>query len=325
MRVVRALRGGMKKSHAARNFGVSRTSIDTWLQKVELGNINSLKSQKRGPKPHCRLAGHEAATAVKLITDRCPDQLKLPFVLWTRAAVREMLANRFGIEVSVWTVGRYLKRWGFSPQKPLRRAYERDPVAVKRWLAETYPTIVKCAKRENAEIHWGDEMGMRSDDQAGRSYGRIGQTPVVEKTGKRFSCNMISTITNQGRLAFMIFKERFTAEVLIKFLRRLVRHSGRKVFLILDGHPVHRSRKVARWLTDHATEIELHFLPSYSPELNPDEYLNNDVKANAVGRQRPRRQSEMMATVRSYLYSTQRQPYVVKRFFKAKPVTYAAA
>jgi len=325
MRVVRAIRGGMKKSHAARAFGVSRTSIDTWLQKVELGNINSLRSQKRGRKPRCRLAGHEAATAVRLITDRCPDQLKLPFVLWTRAAVRELLADRVDVAVPVWTVGRYLKRWGFSPQKPLRQAYERDPVAVKRWLEETYPTIAKRAKRENAEIHWGDEMGMRSDDQAGRSYGRTGQTPVVEKTGKRFSCNMISTITNQGRLAFMVFKERFTAQVMIAFLRRLVKHSDRKVFLILDGHPVHRSRKVTHWLQDHAAEIELHFLPSYSPELNPDEYLNNDVKANAVGRQRPRTQREMMATVRSYLHSRQRRPDVVKRYFKAKPITYAAA
>jgi len=138
-RVIRALRGGMKKSVAARTFGVSRTSIDRWLSSVELGNITALKSKPRGRPKGTRVAPHEAATTVRLITDRCPDQLTLPFALWTREAVQQLLAERFGLEVSVWTVGRYLARWGLTPQKPLRRAYERDPVAVQRWLDEEYP------------------------------------------------------------------------------------------------------------------------------------------------------------------------------------------
>ena len=323
-RVVRAIRGGMKKAAAARAFGVSRTSIDRWLTKVALGNINSLKSKPRGRPKATRLAPHQAATTVRLITDRCPDQLKLPFALWTREAVQQLLAERFGLEVSVWTVGRYLAQWGLTPQKPRRRAYERNPVAVQRWLQEEYPAIEKQAKAQKGEIHWGDQMGLRSDHQTGTSYGRRGCTPVIPGTGQRFRCNMMSTITNRGRLAFMVFKERFTAAVCIRFLRRLVRHAGRKVLLILDRHPVHRSAKVKCWLAANQGKIVLFFLPGYSPDLNPDEFLNHDVKSNALGRRRPANQTEMIAGVRSYLRSTQHQPAIVRNYFHAEPVRYAA-
>jgi transposase len=248
----------------------------------------------------------------------------LPFALWTRDAVRQLIADRFGIRLSVSTIGRYLKRWGFTPQKPLRRAYERDPAAVEEWLDEEYPAIRRQAKRENAEIHWGDEMGLRSDHQTGTSYGRRGQTPVIPGTGQRFRCNMISTITNHGRLTLMVFKKRFTSEVMLQFLRRLLRQAKRKVFLIVDGHPVHRSGKVQRWIEQHARQLRLFFLPGYSPELNPDELLNQDVKSNALGRQRPSNQGEMINDVRSYLRSTQRQPDVVKSYFQHETVHYAA-
>jgi transposase len=325
LRVVEALRGGMKPAVAARTFGVSRSSVWNWRKRVALGNITSLRSRKRGRPKGTQLAPHEAATTVRLVTDRCPDQLKLPFALWTREAVQQLLAERFGVQVSVRTVGRYLARWGLTPQKPLRRAYERDPVAVKRWLEEEYPTIEKQAKAEKAEIHWSDQMGLRSDHQTGTSYGRRGRTPVIPGTGQRFRCNMMSTITNRGRLSFMVFKERFTAAVCIRFLRRLVRQAGRKVFLIVDRHPVHRSAKVKRWLAANARKIALFFLPGYSPDLNPDEFLNQDVKSNALGRRRPATQSEMIKGVRAYLRSTQRQPEIVKSYFHAEPVRYAAA
>lgn len=261
---------------------------------------------------------------MRLISDRCPDQLKLPFALWTREAVVQLIAERFDVDVSVWTAGRYLKKWGFTPQKPLRRAYERNPAAVKRWLDKDYPAIKNRAKREQAEILWGDEMGLRSDHQAGTSYGRKGRTPVIPGTGQRFGCNMISAISNHGRLAFMVFMQRFTAKVMIDFLRRLVRHAKRKVFLVVDGHPVHKSKKVKQWLARHAAEIELFLLPGYSPDLNPDEYLNQDVKTNALGRRRPRSQTEMVATLRSRLRSTQRKPNKVKNYFLHPDVQYAA-
>jgi transposase len=323
-RVVQALRGGMKKSLAARTFGVSRTSIDRWLHVVELGNITALKSKPRGRPKGTRLAPHEAATTVRLITDRCPDQLKLPFALWTREAVQLLLAERFGLDVSVWTVGRYLAKWGLTPQKPLRRAYERDPVAVQRWLDEEYPALEQQAQAENAEIHWGDQMGLRSDHQTGTSYGRRGQTPVIPGTGQRFRCNLMSTITNRGELSFMVFKQNFNGAVFLRFVRRLLRLRQRKVLLIVDRHPVHLSTEITRWLAGHAQRLQLFFLPGYSPDLNPDEFLNQDVKSNALGRQRPAMRIEMIDGVRSYLRSTQRRPEIVKSYFHAESVRYAA-
>jgi transposase len=324
-RVVRAIvEQNLSQAEACRVFGVGKTSVWRWMKAYRAGGERRLKSRKRGRKKQSSLKGHEAATIVRIITDRCPDQLKLPFALWTRDAVRQLIEERCDKQLSVWTVGRYLRKWGFTPQKPLRRAYEQDPAAVEQWLEEEYPGIARRAKREHAEIHWGDEMGLRSDHQAGRSYGPKGNTPIIPGTGKRFRCNMISTITNRGQLAFMVFKQRFTADVMIEFLRRLLRHAKRKVYLIHDGHPVHRSRKVTRWIESRPDQIERFFLPGYSPELNPDELLNQDVKTNAHGRQRPPDESTMMRNVRSYLRSTQKQPHVVKRYFDEQHVRYAA-
>lgn len=328
-RVVAAIRNeGTKKSDAARTFHVSRVSIDAWLEAYDQRGSAGLRSGKRGRKPGSRLKPHQAATVVRMIQDRCPDQLKLPFALWTREAVCELLADRFGISVSVWTAGRYLRGWGFTPQKPVRRAYEQNPAAVRRWLDEEYPAIARRAKRENALIHWGDEMGLRCDHQTGTTWGRRGHTPVVPGTGKRFGCNMISAVTNQGQLSFMIFAARFTAPVFTRFMDRLLRQphlGGRRCFLIVDGHPVHKSAAARRWLEARRDRIELFLLPGYSPELNPDELLNQDVKGNALGRQRPRDKHELMHLARTYLRSTQRRPDVVRSYFHEEHVRYAAA
>jgi transposase len=309
---------------AARTFGVSRMSIYNWLEAVEAGGRSALRARKRGPKGGSRLAGHEAGSVVRIIEDRCPDQLRLPFALWTRQAVAALIQQRYGMALSVWTVGRYLRRWGFTPQKPVRRAYERDSEAVRQWLVKEYPAIRRCAKTQGAEIYWGDQMGLRSDHQSGTSYGRRGRTPVIPGTGKRFGCSMMSAITNRGHLAFMVFKCRFTAKVMLIFLRRLVRQVGRKTFLIVDGHPVHGAQAVRRWLAAHAKEIRMFFLPGYSPDLNPDELLNNDVKTNALGRRRPADQTEMIDTVRSYLRGTQHRPDIVINYFQEEHVHYAA-
>jgi transposase len=315
---------GFGKVQAARMFGVARQSIHNWLRAVERSGLSGLKAHKRGPKSHGRLAGHQAASIVRLIDHRCPDQLQMPFALWTRQAVGDLIERRLGIKLSVWTVGRYLAKWGFTPQKPVRRAYERDPEAVEKWLTEQYPAIRRRAKAAGAEIYWGDQMGLRSDHQTGTSYGRRGHTPEIPGTGQRFGCNMMSAITNRGQLTFMIFKCRFTTKVMVVFLTRLVRHVGRKVFLILDGHPVHRSQAVAGWLAEHVDQIEMFLLPGYSPDLNPDELLNNDVKGNAVGRQRPANQVQMITGVRSYLRGTQRRPDIVVNYFQEQHVRYAA-
>ena len=323
-RTVKAVRDGMTHTEAARVFGVARPTVTKWATAYETAGAPALKAKRRGRPPGTQLAPHQAALTVRLITDRCPDQLRLPFALWTREAVQQLLAERFGLAVSVWTVGRYLQRWGLTPQKPLRRAFEQDPAAVRRWLAAEYPAIQAAAKRAKATIHWGDEMGFRSDHQTGTSYGRKGQTPVIPGTGQRFRCNVLSTVTNRGALAFMVFKEGLCVPVFLRFLRRLVRHNRTPVFLIVDRHPVHRAKGVQAWLADRAARIRLFFLPAYSPELNPDESLNQDVKSNALGRHRPRHQAEMIGTLRASLRSRQRRPAHVRSYFRAAPVQYAA-
>lgn len=325
-RVIQAVRKGLSQAEAARVFGVSRQSVNKWYGLWLEKGVRGLRSRARGRPSSIRLLPWQAAVVVRLIMDRCPDQLKLPFVLWTREAVRDLIVRRFGIRLSIWTVGRYLKRWGFTPQKPLRRAYERDPEAVRSWLTRQYPAIQKRARREGATIFWGDEMGMRSDHQAGTSYGRKGETPVIPGTGQRFRCNLISAITNRGKLAFMVFGEKFTSWVFIRFLKRLVRHHrGRRVFFIVDEHPVHVSGRVKHWVRKHRDKIRLFFLPGYSPDLNPDELLNQDVKTNAVGRKRPRDREEMFRNVRSYLWSTQKRPQRVRAYFQHPKVQYAAS
>jgi len=323
-RVMRAVTEGMSQAEAARVFGVSRQSVNAWQQRWRAGGARALRSRARGRPRQIQLAPYQAATTVRVITDRCPDQVKLPFALWTREAVRDLIARRWGVRLSVWTVGRYLRHWGFTPQKPLRRAYERDPEATRRWVQEEYPRIRALARQHGATLFWGDEMGMRSEHQAGRSWGRRGETPVVPGTGKRFRRNLLSVITNRGRLAFMVFKGRFTSVVFIRFLRRVLRHTPRPIFLIVDEHPVHRSGAVKQWVARQGARLRLFFLPGYSPDLNPDEYLNNDVKANAVGRQRPHTEGELIANVRGYLWSTQRQPKKVRRYFHHPSVRYAA-
>lgn len=264
---------------------------------------------------------------MRYIVGGCPDQLSLPFALWTREAVQALLSRKFDLEVSVWTVGRYLRAWGLTPQKPVRRAYEQNPAAVRQSLKEEYPAIRELARQDQAQIHWLDETGLRSDHQAGRSYGRRGQTPVGLGTGQRFRCNMISSITNRGRLAFMIFRQRSTARVFLNFLRRLLRltrKTRRKVFLIAHSNPVHKSRSASRWLAEHAAQIRIFWLPPYNPELNPDGWLNQDVKTNALGRVRPVNVQEMMSNVHSYLRITQARPKLVKNYFRERHVQYAA-
>lgn len=322
-KAVKAVLDGKKQVEVAKLFGVTRQAVGKWVRAFRGGGANELKLKPKGRPKGGALLPWQAAQIVKAIINRNPNQLKLPFYLWTREAVGQLIERKFAIRLSKWTVGRYLKRWGFTPQKPMRRAFEQNPDEVKNWLEDEYPAIKEQAKSEKADIFWGDEMGLRSDHSTGRTYSRCGQTPIIQGTGKRFGCNMISAITNRGRLNFMVFKNRFQSDVFLEFLRRLVRQSKRKVFLIVDRHPVHRSRKVRKWLEKKVSHIRLFLLPSYSPELNPDEMLNQDVKSNSVGRKRAENQKKLISNVRSYLRSRQRKPYIVKKYFQEKHVRYA--
>jgi transposase len=263
-RAVALVGEGRSRTEVAGILDVSRQSVSEWVRAQRLGGDRALQAGRRGRRPgeKTALAPWQQAQIAKAISEKNPDQLRLPGFLWTRALVCELIDRRFHIRVSEKTAGRYLRAWGFSPQKPARRALEQNPELVDRWLDQRYPEIETRAYREKALILWLDEMGLRSDHTAGRSWSPVGQTPVIEGTGQRFGANVISAISNKGHLQFRVFKEKFAAAVLIDFLHRLIRQArGQKVILILDGHPVHRSKNVRRWVAAHADQIELQFLP----------------------------------------------------------------
>ena len=327
-RAVALVGEGRSQTEVAGLLDVSRQSVSEWVRAHRLGGEQALAAGRRGRRTgeKTALLPWQQAKIAKAIRDQNPDQLKLPGFLWTRALVCELIERRFGIRVGEKTAGRYLRAWGFSPQKPARRAFERNPELVARWLDQRYPELERRAYRERALILWADEMGLRSDHTAGRSWAPVGQTPIVQGTGQRFGANVISAISNKGRLQFSVFKQRFTAAVLIDFLARLVRQAdGQKIILILDGHPVHRAKKVREWVAAHTEQIELQYLPGYSPELNPVELLNQDVKANAAGRRRPRSATELRDELHGYLRRRQRQPAVLVRFFDHPTTRDAAA
>jgi len=322
---VKAVRAGMTQTAAAVTFGVSVRAVNKWIALDKVGGLRALAPQQRGRRPgEGRLTPAQALRIQQLILDKMPDQLKLGFSLWTRAAVVALIARRLDLTISLTTAGRYLKAWGFSPQKPVRRAYERNDVAIARWLKQNYPAIVRDAKREGATIYWGDEMGLRSDHVTGTSYAPVGQTPVIRATGQRFGCSMISAITNRGHLVFRVFHGTFRAPMFVDFLRRVRLQSAGKVYCIVDGHPVHRAKIVTRFVAENAADFRLIQLPGYCPELNPDELLNQDVKTNALGKSRPRDRVEMMATVRRHLFRRQKQPQIIQNLFHEKHVQYAA-
>ncbi len=303
LRAIRlVLDGGKSRTAAAELLGVTRVSVSNWVSVYLKQGEGAILKKKRGRRFQDKrlLAPHQCATIVNMIKDRCPDQLKMPFALWTREAVGNLIERRFSIKLSIRSVGNYLKRWGFTPQEAAR------------------------AKAEKAEIHWGDEAGFRSDHQTGTSYSPRGQTPVVRSTGKRFRVNMTSTVTNKGTLRFMLFEESFTAKVFLNFLKRLIKGSEVKIFLILDNLRVHHAKILKGWLEENKDKIELFYLPSYSPELNPDELLNQDVKSNAVGRKRARTLRELINNITQYLFGTQKCPDIVQSYFLKSEVCYAA-
>jgi transposase len=324
---IRLKKNGESFVGIAELLGVHRNTVSGWWRRYEAQGAKALNARKRGRSEGDQrtLGPAQEAELQRIICDKTPDQFKLTFALWTRQAVQELIKVRWGIAMPIRTVGEYLKRWGFTPQKPLKRAYEQRPVEVQRWLDEQYPAIEARAKREGSEIHWGDETGLRSDSQHGRSYAPKGKTPAIRLSAKRVSLNMISSVTNQGKVRFMLFKDGMTAQLLIKFMTRLIRDADRKVFLILDNLRVHHARKVKAWLETRTDEIEVFYLPAYSPELNPDEYLNCDLKAGVHGKPPARNREDLIKRVISHMRKLQELPTRVASYFKHPKIAYAAA
>ena len=314
--------GTQKK--AAELFGISERAVNKIWAQYKAGGKRSLQSKKRGVKEGKKIKGAQSAEVRRLIKDKLPDRLKLPYGLWTREAVQQLIQARYGISLSRWQVGRYLRAWGYTPQKPISKASEQKPEKVQKWLKEEFPAIKKKAKREKAMIYFGDETGMRSDHQAGRSYAPQGETPVIKRTGQRFSLNMISAISNRGHLQFMIIDGRFNGEVFETFLKQMIKYSRQKIFFVTDGHPAHKTRKLNEWLGKNTSRIEVFFLPPYSPELNPQEYVNQDVKTNVTGKKRPINKAQMRNNVEVFMKKRGKDKKQVQKYFHEKHVRYAA-
>ena len=309
---------------ASEIFGLSKSGVEKIWRKYKTDGKRGISKKKRGVQGGKKINGKQSAEVRQLIRDKFPDQLKLPYGLWTREAVQQLIQVRFGIDLSRWQVGRYLKSWGYTPQKPISKAFEQNPEKVKEWLEQQYPAIKKKAVKQNAVIYFEDEVGMRSDHQAGKSYAPKGQTPVIKKTGQRFSLNMVSAISNKGHVEFMILDGTFNGKVFLEFLPRLIRHKQQKIFLVVDGHTAHKTKEVQAWLEEHKNSIELFFLPPYSPELNAQEYVNQDLKTNVIGKKRPINKAQMKNNVEEFMNKRKNDRRQVQKYFHEKHVRYAA-
>ena len=323
---IKLIKSGRKKGEVAEIIGVRPTTITAWWKDYQHAGVKGLESKKKGAKSEDRklLSLDQEQAIQKKIIDKMPDQLKLDFALWTRKAVKELVEREFGIVLGLTTMGDYLRKWGFTPQKPKKMAYEQCPAKVQKWLDEEYPVIKEQAKQEEAEIYWGDETGVKNQCNHGRSYAPKGKTPVKKSMSKRFSVNMVSAITNQGKVQFMIYSENMNADRFIEFMQQLIKSSSRKVYLILDNLRVHHSKIVKQWVEENKDKIALFFLPSYSPERNPDEYLNCDLKQGLSAKKSPKDKDILQQNVQNHMNMLQTSPDRVKKYFKHKSIEYAA-
>jgi len=317
---------GQTYAEIATIVGVGRNTVSEWIKKWQEGGVKVLKVGKSGrPKGvGSSLDAQQQKKIQQCLKNSMPDQLMLPFALWTRQAVVLLIKDLFKFDMPIRTVGDYLHRWGFTPQKPVRRAYERCDKAVQNWLTENYPKIEQEAKKQGAEIHWGDETGVCSADQVGRSYAPKGNTPIREHRGAPERINMISTVTNRGKIRFMFYEGSMNAACLIKFLGRLIKAAKKKVFLILDNLRVHHAKIVKDWLSTRVDKLEIYYLPSYSPDLNPDEYFNRDLKSELSKRPSLRGKGKFKALVKTQVRSLAKKPTRIQKYFNSSKIAYAA-
>jgi transposase len=308
-------------------LGVREETVSRWCVKYERGGEEALPGDRTGrPVGSGRLLDAQQGQAIQeLIDSKSPQDLGIASALWTRQAVQELIKQQTGQALPIRTVGEYLARWGYTPQKPVRKAYRQNPEEVAQWLEKTYPEIEERAAKEDAEIHWGDETGVRSTCQHSRGYARPQDTPELTVPGSRFSVNMISTVTNQGKVRWMIYPGRMNAAVFIVFLTRLIAGASKKLFLIVDNLSVHEAKAVDEWLAGRKDKIEVFFLPKYSPEHNPDEYLNCDVKGNINTDGLPKDREELKGKLHRFMQKLSKLPGRVASYFKHKYIQYAAA
>lgn len=322
-RAVAGVQAGQSPAAVAQSMGVNLRTVFRWLALYRSGGWGKLDARKRGGRPP-KLDARALKWIYDTVLGKSPLQLNFPFALWTANMVRELIARRFRVRLSHSSVCRLLGQMGMSAQRPLWRAYQQDPEAVRRWKEEEYPKLRRRAQRRGAQIFFGDEAGVRSDFHSGATWARRGHTPMVSSTGARFGVNMLSAVSAQGQLRFMLTKGRVTGAVFIEFLQRLMVNASTPIFLVVDGHPTHKAKSVQRFVQQQDGRLELHYLPAYSPELNPDELVWNHLKNNALGRKVITSREQLRDMVISHLRRMQKLPMLIMSFFRAPTTRYAA-
>ena len=321
---IQRIQAGESPEQVVKILGFHRSSVYIWMQRYQQGGFDGLKTLPLSGRPP-KLTSSQEKKVFDIVTSKNPMQLKFLFALWTRAMVKQLIRDQFGVEMSEVNVGRLLHKLGLTPQRPLRRAYQQNQVRVQRWLEEEYPAIKAAAKKEKATIYFGDEAGVRSDYHSGTTWAPKGQTPVIRTSGSRHSLNMISAISAKGAMRFMTVKGRVNADRFIEFLERLIKNAPTPVYLIVDGHPVHRSTCVRTFVESTQGKLKLFYLPPYSPELNPDEQVWNHVKNHKIGKKVVKSQEDLESIIRSALTSLQKSYWLIMSFFRHKECSYTIA
>jgi transposase len=320
---VKRVLAGESPEAVIKSLGYQRCMIYRWLAQYRAGGFEALDEHKSSGRPPI-LAWNQMYELYKIVVDETPEQYKFPFALWTIEIVRAVIKRKFGLAMSPVSAWRTLRALGLTAQKPKRRAYQQNPQAVKQFLHEEYPDIKRAANECGAKIYWGDEASVRSDYHSGTTWGAKGETPVVKTTGARYSVNMISAICGTGEMRFMANEKRFNSGVFIKFLKRLMRGEDAPVFLIVDGHPSHKSKMVKEFVAKTEGKLTLFILPGYSPDLNPDELVWGHIKHQKIGRQTVTGPEQFKKLVYSALQSLSRQTKMIRSFFHKPSLLYAA-
>ena len=321
LRAVDQVAAGVHPEDVAETLGMHRKTVYGWMAKMRAGGKSALTAKPVPGRPP-KLDGGQLRRVYQLVAGSDPRQLEFEFALWTRDMIRELIRREFGVVLSAVSVGRLLKTLGLSPQRPLYRAWQADPEAVAAWKKTEYPKIAAEAKKAGATVYFVDEASVRSDYHAGTTWAPVGKTPVVKTTGARFSVNMISAVTAKGALRFSIIKGTLTAPKFIDFCKRLLHDADRPAFLILDGHPVHRSKAVRAFAESTEGHLRLFRIPAYSPQLNPDEWVWKNVKHDRVGKAGVSGPDQFKALAVHALRRLQRMPHIVRGFFADPNLAY---
>lgn len=320
--VKRVLEDGEAPSQVMESLGLCRTAIYPWLRKYEDKGMDALVEKiAQGPEP--KLTEKQRQQVKRWILGKDPRQYGFDFGLWSRRIVQALIEAKLGIELGLTAVGRLLASLEITPQKPLRRAYERDPAAVQRWVKEAYPQLKKRAKQLGAKIFFQDEAGFQSDAPLGRTYGLKGKTPVVETSGQRQSLNVISAVNARGEFWAATYTSKLNAELFLVFLESFMKCQAGKVFLVVDGHPAHKAKLVQRYVQSLKGRLELHFLPPYAPDLNPDEFVWSYMKSNGVSKKPLKQNESLQNRIEEDLTVIQKNRKLVRSFFCAESVVYA--